>query len=384
MAAVKPIASQSEQPLHPRRPYWWIAAVLLILSAGGVSGWAVMQLLYPPQGKGCSAVSIEDLPATRLHCGDVLAADGQEDKLERAIALVDTILPDDPLRRQANTRIQEWSLQLLTIAEDRFQEGNLEGAIDLAESVPIDASVRKTANDRIQRWKTTWEKAESIYQEVETDIAQDQGYAVLHKARRLLTLGNTYWATTRYQELVQQIQTPPQKGEKRKPNDPRNAFTAATASALMTDYQRERSSKDRDYLQRAQSLASSGKVEDLESAIAEAEMVFYDGPQYEQAQQLIKTWRQQVDTKEDRAYLERATELASKGDAYSLQAAIDQASWITRDRPLYSEAEVQVEQWKRQMMEMQSQPRIDRPQPAIDRPPVVTPVQSVHQTEEGL
>lgn len=320
--------------------------------------WAVRQLLLPPQAEACQSVWTNDPPALRLQCADTIASEAQASNLQRAIHLADSIPSDDPLRQQADRRIEEWSTQLLQVAEAAFQSGDLEGAIQIIESIPSQATAYASVKERTRQWKTIWDKAQAIYHDVEGEIDAQRWNAALDKARRLLTIGNEYWATARYEELMQQVQFPTKGQSKAKAGKPENGGVKLTpVSDVMADYRKERAKKDQAYLQKAQSLASSGRVEDLQSAISEAEMVFSDGPQYKEAQRLIQSWRRQVDVAEDREYLERATKLAQQGDVYSLQSAIDQAGWISRDRPLYQEADAQIETWKRQMMQLQNRPK---------------------------
>lgn len=112
-------------------------------------------------------------------------------------------------------------------------------------------------------------------------------------------------------------------------------------------------------LSRARELASLGQIPDLQSAIAEAELVKYNNPRYDEARSAIGQWTRQIQTLEDRPYLRDARLLAERGDVQSLESAIINASRVTEGRPLYEEANRLVNVWTTQVQSMQDQPYLD-------------------------
>jgi hypothetical protein len=67
-----------------------------------------------------------------------------------------------------------------------------------------------------------------------------------------------------------------------------------------------------------------------------------------------------VETLENQPLFDRANQLASKGDAASLQAAIDEANKISWGTALYDEANARVEQWREQMYEAEVKARTEQ------------------------
>ncbi|MDB9313056.1 hypothetical protein PN462_08075 [Spirulina sp. CS-785/01] len=113
-------------------------------------------------------------------------------------------------------------------------------------------------------------------------------------------------------------------------------------------------------LARAARYAREGTIQGLNAAIAQAKMVSSSNPRYPQAREQIQDWTRQLQTLEDRPYLERATRLARNGDVSGYQQAVRQANQIDPNRPLYQEAQRRIQQWEGNIQENQDQPRLDR------------------------
>ena len=113
-------------------------------------------------------------------------------------------------------------------------------------------------------------------------------------------------------------------------------------------------------LERARTLASQGSIGDLSAAIAEAKMIPSNNPRGREARKEINNWASQVQTIEDRPYLERAEELALFGDTSSLKGAIAEASRIRRGRSLYREAQKKIAAWSAKVQRVEDQPYLDQ------------------------
>ncbi|OLP17896.1 hypothetical protein BST81_12620 [Leptolyngbya sp. 'hensonii'] len=349
---------QVYRPLPPINWIFWLAFTVMLPCGLGI--WAISSLLQVPNSANCYNMAPTAPAAARLYCAETLAGAQTAEDLEQAIALAASISPEDPLRSAALRLMGQWSIQLLHFAEVAFQEGNLDRAINLADAVPREVPTRKTADASMQQWQTIWKKAEAIYAEVEAELEKpdtdkEKWARAIAKARQLWVVGNQYWATVRYQELADQIWIPTADQNSLKKSAKNSAGPKISSlEDLIKKRNKERQSENQGYLSKARTLASSGRLNDLRDAIAEASQVFSDGPEYEEAQRLMATWRQQAEVLEDREYLDRATALARRGDADSLQAAIDEARWITLDRPLYQEAGSRIEQWTTRLIELQN------------------------------
>lgn len=298
--------------------------------------------------------------STRLYCAQTVAQRETPEALAEAIQFADTVAYDHPLRPDSDRLIRQWSGRLLEMGEGSFQAGRLDEALKLVQAIPTDTTVYETATTRTQEWKAIWEEAETIYDDAQSALDDNQILMALGEARKLVRVKNEYWNTTRFQELVNQIQaTKDDKktaGNTKKPDKqtPVSA-TALNTDDLMSQWQKEQDAEAAQHLSKAQQLATVGNVNGLKAAISEAELVFSGTAQYPQAQKLIADWNRQVEAIEDRPYLDRAMQLAQKGDLASLQAAISEANNIYFGRSLYREAQSKIDEWTNQARELHNQ-----------------------------
>jgi len=133
------------------------------------------------------------------------------------------------------------------------------------------------------------------------------------------------------------------------------------ASTLLNTWNTEiQTIEDRPYLNRAESLAIGGTLEDLRSAIQEASMISPGRTLYTQAQEKVDRWQDQVERIEDRPYLNNAQSLAFAGDALSLQSAINEARRIGSGRALYPQAQEKIRLWADQLERLEDRPYLDQ------------------------
>lgn len=117
---------------------------------------------------------------------------------------------------------------------------------------------------------------------------------------------------------------------------------------------------DLTYLVDAKNLAQPGDINSLNQAIAKAKLVNYQNPLYNEAQREIKTWQRQIERIEDQPYLDKAKQLAQQNNIAGWQEAINQASLISGDRALYSEAQGLINDWKNKIERIEDQPFLDQ------------------------
>jgi hypothetical protein len=110
-------------------------------------------------------------------------------------------------------------------------------------------------------------------------------------------------------------------------------------------------------LERARNTARTGSIADLTTAISQAELISDTTSLYDEAQQEIDRWRNQLQTNQDRPILQRAEALARQG---SYQQAIAQAQRISPSRALYTEAQDQVNRWQRTISEQRDRPLLSQ------------------------
>ena len=106
----------------------------------------------------------------------------------------------------------------------------------------------------------------------------------------------------------------------------------------------------------ARQLANPGTIDAYRDAIAEAEMIPRRNPRGDEAKAQIDDWRAEIQTIEDRPYLDRAEQIARQGDIFSLQAAILEAQRLGEDSPLSGEANRLIRNWTQRVERIQDQP----------------------------
>jgi ribosomal 50S subunit-associated protein YjgA (DUF615 family) len=330
------------KPIHWRL---WIASSVLL--PGSAVLWASTQLLWLPDLPNCWVISWSDASsATRLYCAQELGNRQEPEDLRQAIRLLNGMDMEDPQRPEADRLIQQLSETTLRLAESAYQEGDLNAAITIAQKIPKGIWTYRLANRNVLHWKATWAKAESIYQKAEKQIDKRQWYTVLTLARELLRLDNRYWETTKYPELMRSLQFAKESTEWQVSTTDVATLKRENVKEAIDQVQHKQTAASKSHLQKAQALAQSRDPEAIRTGIDEARSVLYGTPHYEEAQALIATLQTQAETLENRPHLDRATDLARKGDPESLQAAIDEANQITWGSPLYEQANEHIEEWR--------------------------------------
>jgi len=113
-------------------------------------------------------------------------------------------------------------------------------------------------------------------------------------------------------------------------------------------------------LQKARDLAKSGEIEDLNAAIAQAQLISIFNPRHEEAESQIKQWTEQIQTIEDTPTLNKAKNLANVGTPNACNEAITQASLIAPGRALYQQAQQIVDKCQYGIQIQQDQPFLDQ------------------------
>jgi hypothetical protein len=332
----------------------WLGIPLMVLVPGGLGVWAVSQLFGLPDLPQCLTASWSEDYSARLYCAKTVADRHTAKDLQDALQWVSPIPRDNPLRTEADRLIQQWTKEILNLGEAAYQDGRLQEAIEMVEKVPDDLRVRPQTDERIQHWQETWKQAEDLYEEAQTKLSDEDWFGALSAARRLLPLGNRYWATTQHQELMRQLQAA--KEENQKSTAQANPQKPVRKDFLL-QLKQGQSADARGYLNKARSLASQGDAAGLQAAINEAQQIIFGTDSYDEAQQAISNWRHQLEQAEDRPYLDRAIALASKGDEDSLQAAIREANQISWGRALYEESSSRIDQWRDRVFQLQAEAR---------------------------
>lgn len=444
---------------------WQLWAIAVILVSGTVGFTATSVLLKLPKSPQCTRIFWPVASASmRIYCAQLEAEQGTVDSLLKAINLVEALPSDHPLRTEINNSVEEWAIAILDIAEEQFQAGQLQEAIAIARKVPSHVQVYSVVEERIEQWRSLWQEGEEIFAEVEENLREAEWNQAFRSAVKLLSLKNQYWATTKYDETVKQIQLAQEESSKldvayrifrrggvdnwleaiaeaqkippdsyahreaqnliedakdklvdhikglleerrwqalldvvdRLPNELSlteevsdwkalasagmeaamgtvESLEMAIASAQVIDAERPLYQEAQDlinrwkleiedvaHLQQAQDLARGGSINDLNAAIASAELIPSGNPRYQEARQEIRDWTREIQLAEDQPILDQAQAIARTGTIAALQEAITKASLITSNRTLYNEAQQDISQWRMSIQRQEDRPVLDQ------------------------
>ncbi len=408
---------RAEQPLLRVHSYWlrwfynwklWLIGTLLLFGGSGMV--AAMLLFQIPGLPNCPAIFWPLASASlRFECARLAASKQTAKDLLEAIALVDSLPPNHSMREEANRLVEEWSQDVLRLAEEDFNAGKLGDAIASARRIPSKVTAHKLIEERIKRWQSIWSEAEGIYKKSEELLRKQDFRQAFSNAVRLLDVENEYWRTTKFEELSNRITATRNDGNKLgrayrladtgglnnllqaiklvesiRPEsylyqaaqqaipkfgqqmlemaqaalDRRNL---AEALDILDKIPEKANLKDevKDYtiLANAQSQVWQNSIPAVEEAISQAQRIGPNSPLYSKAQQLITRWQLEI---EAIAQLEKARLLAQPGSVDDLNAGIAEANLIGRSNPRWDDAQQQIRRWRAQIETIQDRPILEQ------------------------
>ena len=474
-----------------KRPFWQIWqfwGILLVLCSGGIGYAATSMLLSLPKTQSCSKVFWPIASASvRLYCAQTAAEDKQLDGLLSAIDLVAVLPENHPLRPEIDRNIDRWATSILELGETQFQEGKLEQAISTANRIPANVSAKEIVDEKIAKWESIWSKGEETYGKVEEKLREADWNGAFTWAVRLTDSPNEHWATTKYEESINNInvaqeenasitkaQTQVSSGNiddlilaiDKADDIKENSYAYKQAQEVITEakaklvasieqsieqqewrellkitgriprslnlQERKRDwqilanagssakldtvfgmeeaveeiaklEKDSEYYQLGQKLkqrwkleikdvghlakardfARVGTISNLNKAIAEAGEIPSANPRYNDAQRQIAAWRGEIQTIEDRPILNRARELSYGNNPNAWRRAIAEASLISRNSPLYGEAQGYVRSWYTNIQRTEDRPILDEAESFANIDNYPAAIEVARQIESG-
>ncbi len=243
-----------------------------------------------------------------------LGESGGLNNLLEAIKLAQEIDSSSYSYKDAQALIPKLGKEMLDLAQSALDRKDAAEAISIANQIPNSTNLQLEAKDFIiiaEAWQSAW---------LDTVPGLEGAIAIAQKVAQDRPLHN------KAQELIARWQL---------------------------------EIEDVAHLQRARELAKGGTVGDLTAAIAQAEVVPDNNPRAIEARNEVNRWRTKVEIIEDRPYLNRAEELASVEDVGSLQAAINEASQISKGRALSSEARRKIRSWRQLIEQIEDRPLLD-------------------------
>ena len=390
----------------------WPIFVLIIFGVVGTAGTtAVISLFRIPSLPNCRAVFWPTASASlRLQCAETYAAQGDVKNLLAAIALVDQLPKDHPLRSDIiNDRIEDWANQVLDLAERSFEAGDLELAISSAKKIPAKTAAAKVVEERITRWQRIWKEGNDAFDAAVTKLKEKDFQSAFSLSVRLLDVPNNFWATIKYNELTKLIGMAREDSRKMSKaldftkDGTVKGFTEAlkqlneisdnsvfyaeaqgqrkdiaekmlalgerllanqeltdarsVLSAIPKDVGLDREIEDFEIFVTAYQQAWSGTVGGLQSAIKRMKTLGKNRPRYQKGQQLIAQWEDEL---QHISLLVQAQERAGRGSTADLTAAISVAQQVPRNSPQWEDASAQIDQWRTRVETVQDRPILER------------------------
>ena len=406
----KILRNESKQNKTPLWKMWQMWGVLLVLCSGGIGYGATTMLLQLPKTQSCSKVFWPIASASiRLYCAQTAAEAENVEGLLSAIDLVAVLPKSHPLRPEINRNIDRWATGILTIGEEEFQAGKLEEAIATAKKIPAGLSSKELVDQKIEQWNAVWAKGEEQYQQVEEKLREADWNGAFNWAVRLTDSSNEYWATTKYEESINNInvaqeenasltkaQTEITKGGiddlilaiERADDISEDSYTYEQAQEIIREGKEklvaniERSIAKRDWQQllrvtpriprslkleerkkdwrilaNAGSSAQLDTVFGIEEAIEEAEKLEKNSEYYNLGQKLIRRWTLEIDGVR---HLSKARDIARVSTIANLNKAISEAQLVSSSNPRYQEAQKEINRWRQKVRLIEDKPILNR------------------------
>jgi hypothetical protein len=386
-------------------PFWSVGALALVTGVGIVSAISLFRI---PNLPNCRAIFwLTASATTRLQCAEAYAGQRTLDGYLDAIALVDALPDDHPLRAEVDLQIETWAEEILKLAEATFQAGRLPDAIAMVRRIPADTTAAAAVSEQVGEWNQIWEEAEVIYAAAEKDLNALEFQEAFNKAIQLLQVNNDYWETVKFDELTTRITAAREdlnelgRAKQLAQQGTLNAMAEAIAIAKGIDRQSPVYNEaqtvlrelGRDLLDLAEAaldrrdadtanqfldtipsdlglqseiadmrtivdastLSWRGGITGLQGAITRLQSISNDRPLYGKAQRLMQRWQAEV---QGRSQLEWARQLAAPGTVADLQTAIAEAQQIDRNNPAWDDAEAEIDRWRDQIQTTQDRPII--------------------------
>jgi hypothetical protein len=385
-------------------------AIALTGCALGAGALGIFVLLHQPPTPNCRQVFWPFASASlRLYCAQEGAQQYTLKDLFEAIALVDGLPANHPLRPLINRWVEIWSKQALDLAEAEFHQGNLKQAIYYAKKIPAQTTAHTLVKQRIQYWQKTWAKGEKIFNQTEAALNQEDWRKAFSIMVGLLSVDNHYWAQTQYEDLNQRI-IQAQKDETKlaeaqhliaaggldsltKAMDIMQGLLEGSifkksaqngivkiSRTLMEMAETALANQDlntaldalkqipqtvsfwpevKDWTEIAEAMSAtwSEDVSGYETAIAQLKQMSPQRPLYLKAQDFIQQWSADI------AYvrlLDEARGRAADGSIQSLSTAIAQARQIPSNSTQWKSAQQAITEWAASLSDQQDQPILNR------------------------
>ncbi|PZD73420.1 hypothetical protein C1752_01970 [Acaryochloris thomasi RCC1774] len=312
------------------------------------------------------------------------------EKIAEAIQLVSTIDSKRLAREKGQETVEEWSEDLLEIAEYRAERGEFDQAVAAAQKIPPNTEAAKDATALIQLGRAevvaeeedvlSYLQAWALAQQVgDKEMAQTEGqervdeweqqirnFGQLQLAKLFANVDSifTYQAAINHAALVKAEQ--PQRIE---------------AQTLIAQWTKQiETYNDRQHITRSRRFATQKTVPGYQAAISAARKVEIGQPLRLDAQSLVAEWENEIEKIEDRPILEEARAKAKSGD---LNDAVQIARKIESDRALYSDARSDIADWVAQIQTAEDRPILNEAEALASRGSLSRAISKASQIRYG-
>ena len=352
-------SSHQAPPREGKRTFWqWQLIWLSLLVGFGVTGAAAfLWLLTMPPPPNCQQLSPLAADGERLYCAQQAAKSGKLEQLESAIGLVQAWPKEHPLYSQGQHLIGEWSKALLGFARAKIEQGDLKGALDIVAKIPKTSPSYPEVQEAVTAWEKNWQEGQKLYDTALAALKSEDLRKAWDYAQALFKLENIFWSQKRYNELIQQIslerngwQRLQEARDLAKEGTPQK-FAEAIVLARKIDPQlfaRAKAEKEIEGWSRTLLAMATKRLgaKDLPGAIEAASVVPQDSPLFAEAQDLMQLGRAQAVTWNQSI----STPLAQH--IFILLEGQGAASKIAPGRPLYKQAQTQIENLQVQFQDL--------------------------------
>ncbi len=352
-------SSATASPIEGKRTFWqWQLIWLSLLVGFGVTGAAAfLWLLTMPPPPNCQQLSPLAADGERLYCAQQAAKSGKLEQLESAMALVQAWPKEHPLYSQGQHLIGEWSKAILGFARAKIERGDLKGALEIVAKIPKTSPSYPEVEEAVTAWEKNWQEGQKLYDTALAALKSEDLRKAWDYAQALFKLENIFWSQKRYNELIQQIslerngwQRLQEARDLAEEGTPQK-FAEAIVLARKIDSQlfaRAKAEKEIEGWSRTLLAMATKRLaaKDLPGAIEAASVVPQDSLLFAEAQDLMQlgraqavTWNQSIST-------------PLPQHIFSLLEGQGAASQIAPGRPLYKQAQVQIENLQVQFQDL--------------------------------
>lgn len=235
--------------------------------------------------------------------------------LLQAVEMANKIDPKSFAHADAQNIISTAAKRMLKLASTKLDNNDWKGALEIANKTPEASDVKIELQDLINFAQARSHAVNGTISELETAIS-----------------------------LTQSI----------KPDSSFYQKAQKVSSAWQLEIQ------DLAGLQQARSIASTGAVTDLQSAISTVQNIPANNPRGKEAAQVVSEWRKQIETVEDTPFVQAADTLAASNTIEGVQSAIAQLSQIRPGRALYASSQQKIKQWTADIQRSEDSPILEQ------------------------